>query len=117
MEILIFQIVDLGAAPDETVMPGDSFRSVYDSSVMGTGLSAKLAMSDALDQLALGGLGTRLLNESAIEDGWMSPQAEEPADEIYEEDDGEDEAEEKDDEPFGTILYHVLIRFQHPDKE
>jgi hypothetical protein len=114
MEILIFQIVDLGAAPDETVMPGDSFRSVYDSSVMGTGLSAKLAMSDALDQLALGGLGTRLLNESAIEDGWMSPQAEEPADQIYEED---DEEGEKDDEPLGTILYHVLIRFQHPDKE
>lgn len=112
MEILIFQIVDLGAAPEDTVMPGDSFRDVYDASVMGTGLTAKLAMKDALDNLAMDGLGTRLLHESAVEDGWMSQQAEEPAESLYEDDDDEPAGEDE-----GPVLYHVLIRFQHPNKE
>lgn len=115
MEILIFQIVDLGAAPEGTVMPGDSFRTTYDSSVMGVGLTAKLAMKDALDNLAMGGLGTRLLHESAVEDGWLSPQAEEPAENLYEDDDDDETPQEGEDD--GPVMYHVLIRFQHPEKE
>lgn len=106
MEILKFEIIDLGAAPIDTVCPGDSFREDLDAAVMGTGNSASAAMKNALDQLALDGLGTKLLHESAIEDGWYGLSAAESAANLYE--------AEEDEEPDQVIEYHVLIRFQDP---
>jgi len=57
-EILKFEIVDLGAAPVDTVFPGDTFRDL-DASILGTGPSAKDAVKNALDQLALDGSPVR----------------------------------------------------------
>lgn len=106
MEILKFEIIDLGAAPVDTVCPGDSFREDLDASVIGTGNSASAAMKNALDQLAMDGLDTKLLHEAAIEDGWYGQAASESAANLYE--------AEEDEDPDQVIEYHVLIRFQDP---
>jgi len=111
MEILIFEIVDLGAAPADTVAPGNTFRDLLDSDVMGTGKTAKAAFNDALDQLAMEGFGTRLPHESGIEAGYHGKLAEVAASELYEPEEGEVVSDDID--------YHILIRFQDPtpDKE
>jgi hypothetical protein len=108
MEILRFEFVDLGAAPADTVEPGDSFRNEFDADVMGVGPSAKLAMRNALDQLALEGYDTRLLHESSIEAGWSGPDAEESAANLY-------QPAEQEDMSGVVIEYHVLIRFMDPN--
>lgn len=106
MEILKFEIVDLGAAPVDTVFPGDTFRQNLDSSILGTGSCAADSVKNALDQLALDGYGTKLLHESFIEGGWYGQSASEPASNLYE---GED-----DDSSEEVIEYHVLIHFEDP---
>jgi len=100
-----FEIIDMGAAPADTVAPGNTFRSLYDADVMGTGVTAKAAFDDALNQLALDGYETRLLHEVGIEAGYYSQDAQQPAAGIYEPAEGEDVGNE-------VIEYHVLIRFQ-----
>lgn len=107
MEILRFEIVDLGAAPADTIAPGDSFRDEFDADVLGTGPSAKLAMKNALDQLALEGFDTRLLHEASIEAGWCGQAAEESAANLYE--------PAEDEDMSGVVVeYHVLVRFMDP---
>ena len=101
-----FEIVDLGAAPAETVAPGGSFRN-FDAEVFGTGNSAKAAMDDALNQMALDGFDTSLIHARALEDGWLGTTATTPAAELYEPEEGE--------ELQGVAIeYHVLIRFLTP---
>ena len=107
MEILRFEFVDLGAAPADTVYPGDSFRNEFDAEVIGTGASARLAMKAALDELALDGYDTRLVHEAAIEAGWHGQDAEESATNLY-------EPAEDEDMTNVVVEYHVLIRFMDP---
>ena len=110
MEILKFEIVDLGAAPVDTVYPGDTFREDLNASILGTGPCAKDAIKNALDQLALDGFGTKLLHEASIEAGWHGKAALESAANLYEGDDDEEETNE-------VIEYHILIRFEDPTVE
>lgn len=108
MEIIRFEIVDLGAAPADTISPGDSFRNEYDADVMGTGPSAKAAMDEALKQLAFEGYDTRLIHEVSVEAGWRGPDAEESAANLYE--------PAEDEDMSGVVVeYHVLIRFMDPN--
>jgi hypothetical protein len=109
MEILKFEIVDLGAAPVDTVRPGDTFREELNASILGTGPTAKDAVKNALDQLALDGFGTRLLHEASIEAGYHSEAAGQSALGLYE--------PQEDDEEDDVIEYHVLIRFEDPTVE
>lgn len=113
MEILTFQFCDLGPAPEGYFdCWGASFLSQFDDSVIGTGPTAAAAFDDALNQLAMEGLGTHLLHEAGVEYGFLSGSAHASADTIephYEEEDDEGE-----DEP---VLYHVGIRFQNPEPE
>ena len=113
MEILIFQFCDLGPAPEGFYDTwGASFQSVYDDSVIGNGPNAAAAFNDALDQLAMDGLGTKLLHEAGVEHGFLSGAAHVEANQIephYEEEDDEDS-----DEP---DVYHVGIRFKNPEPD
>lgn len=106
-----FDIIDLGAAPADTVVPGNTFREKLDSDVMGTGATAQAAFEDALTQLALDGYDTKLLHEAGIEAGYRSQDAQTPAAELYEPAEDEDVSND-------VIEYHVLIRFNdpHPDE-
>ena len=111
MEILTFQFCDLGPAPEGFYdCWGASFQSIYDDSVIGTGRSAAAAYNDALDQLALDGLGTKLMHEAGVEYGFFSGSANVLAKDIelhYDPD--------EDDEPCDE--YHVGIRFQNPEPD
>ena len=100
MEILTFQFCDLGPAPEGFYDTwGASFQSIYDDSV-----------NDALDQLALDGLGTKLIHEAGVEYGFFSGSANVFAKDIelhYEPEDDDEPCEE----------YHVGIRFQNPEPD
>lgn len=111
MEIVNFEIVDLGVGPEGSFDHwGPGFNPDMNASAMGVGDTARKALDDALDQLALDGYGTRLLHESALEAGFMGSMADAPADSIPAHSD-EDE-DEDDDTP---LQYHIGIRFHVED--
>lgn len=111
MEILTFQFCDLGPAPEGFYDTwGASFQSIYDDSVIGTGSSASAAFNDALDQLAMDGLDTKLIHEAGVEYGFFSGSANVNAKDI----EPHFEPEEEDEEP---DVYHVGIRFQNPEPD
>jgi hypothetical protein len=112
MEITNFEILDLGPAYEGTFDAwGASYRELMTCSVIGEGDNAGKAFQDALDQLALEGYDTKLLNESGMEMGFYSMAASKPAKEIeaHVDPDEEDDAE-------AEILYHVGIRFEGMDE-
>jgi len=111
MEILTFQFCDLGPAPDGYYDTwGASFQSIYDDSVIGTGHSAAAAFNDALDQLAMDGLDTKLIHEAGVEYGFFSGSANVHAKDIEPHYESEEEDEPADE-------YHVGIRFQNPEPD
>ena len=106
MDIVNFEIVDLGVGPEGSFDHwGPGFNLDMNASVIGEGPTARKALDDALDQMAIDGLGTRLLHESALEAGFMGSMADVDADRIPPHDDAEDE---DDDTP---LVYHIGIRF------
>lgn len=114
MDILHFELVDLGPGAEGYFDEwGASYRG-FNSSVIGAGKNAKEAFDDALNQLAFDGFGTKLLHEAGIEDGYLSEAARIPAEDIEPhaaDEDGEDEIPEE------PVVYHVGIRFQNEETE
>lgn len=112
MEITNFEILDLGPAPEGLFDDwGASYRTSMTCSVIGEGENAGKAFQDALDQLAMDGYDTKLLNESGMEMGFYSMAASTPVKDIElhvdpDEEDGEAE----------PMLYHVGIRFEGMDE-
>lgn len=112
MEITNFEIVDLGPAPEGVFDDwGASYRESMTCSVIGEADNAASAFRDALDQLALEGYDTKLLNESGMESGYYSMAASTPAKDI----ELHVEPEEDEAEPV-VIRYHVGIRFEGMDE-
>jgi hypothetical protein len=115
MDITNFEILDLGPAPEGLYDTwGASYRASMTCSVVGEGKNAGTAFQDALDQLALEGYDTKLLNESGMEMGFYSMAASTLASQIesHVEPDEDDEDEEDDCE----IVYHVGIRYEGFDE-
>ena len=113
MDITNFEIVDLGPAPEGLFEEwGASYRPSMTCSVVGEGPNAGKAFADALDQLALEGYDTKLLNESGMEMGFYSMAASTPATEIEPHVDPDEEEPEDDFE----IVYHVGIRYEGFDE-
>jgi hypothetical protein len=113
MEITNFEILDLGPAPEGLFDQwGASYRPLMTCSVIGEGKNAGIAFQDALDQLAMEGYGTKLLNESGMEMGFYSMAASTPATEIEPHVDPDEEDEDDDSE----IVYHVGIRYEGFDE-
>jgi len=116
MDITNFEILDLGPALEGLYDAwGASYRPSMTCSVVGEGTNAGTAFQDALDQLALEGYDTKLLNESGMEMGFYSMAASTPVSQIesHVEPDEEDEADEEDD---CEIVYHVGIRYEGLDE-
>ena len=112
MEITNFEIVDLGPAIEGTFDDwGASYRESMTCSVIGEAENAGKAFQAALDELALEGYDTKLLNESGMEMGFYSVAASKPAKEI----ELHVEPDEEDD-PDAEILYHVGIRYEGMDE-
>jgi len=115
MDITNFEILDLGPATEGLYDTwGASYRASMTCSVVGEGKNAGTAFQDALDQLALEGYDTKLLNESGMEMGFYSMAASTPVSQIepHVEPD-EDEEDEGDD---CEIVYHVGIRYEGLDE-
>jgi hypothetical protein len=113
MEITNFEILDLGPAPEGLFDQwGASYRPLMTCSVVGEGPDAARAFQDALDQLAIEGYGTKLLNESGMEMGLYSSAASTPVADIEPHVDPDEEDEEDDSE----IVYHVGIRYEGFDE-
>jgi len=113
MDITNFEILDLGPAPEGLYDEwGASYRPSMTCSVVGEGSNAGKAFADALDQLALEGYDTKLLNESGMEMGFYSMAASTPATEI------EPHVDPDEDEPAddSEIVYHVGIRYEGLDE-
>jgi hypothetical protein len=116
MDITNFEILDLGPAPEGLYDTwGASYRAAMTCSVIGEGANAGTAFQDALNQLALEGYDTKLLNESGMEMGFYSMAASTPVAQIesHVEPDEEDESDEEDD---CEIVYHVGIRYEGFDE-
>ena len=119
MEIHYFQIIDLGTGRDGEVGWGISHDARLDSDVLGVGDTAKAAFNDALDLLAIDGLGTRLLSEAGIEAGFLSQSACEPCASYHEDEDEDEEGDDSTDDDVVEVLdpgirYHVLVRYEDP---
>jgi len=113
MEIVNFEIVDLGVAAEGTFDTwGAGFNRAMNSSVLGEGPTARKAIDDALDQLALEGFGTQLLHASSLEAGFMGTMADTLISDITLHLDEEDEEPDPD-----TLVYHIGIRFNIPEDE
>jgi hypothetical protein len=114
MDITNFEILDLGPAPEGYYDEwGASYRSTMTCSVIGEGKDAAQAFQDALDQLAMEGYGTKLLNESGMEMGFYSMAASTPVSQIESHVDP-DEDEEADDD--AEVVYNVGIRYEGFDE-
>ena len=114
MDITNFEILDLGPAPEGLFDEwGASYRSSMTCSVVGEGPDAARAFQDALDQLAMEGYGTKLLNESGMEMGFYSMAASTPVADIEPHVDPDEDDEEEDD---SEIVYHVGIRYEGFDE-
>lgn len=114
MDINNFEILDLGPAPEGYYDEwGASYRSSMTCSVIGEGKDAAHAFQDALNQLAMEGYGTKLLNESGMEMGFYSMAASTPAQQIESHVDPDEEEEADDD---AEIVYHVGIRYEGFDE-
>lgn len=114
MDINNFEILDLGPASEGYYDEwGASYRTSMTCSVIGVGRDAAQAFQDALDQLAMEGYGTKLLNESGMEMGFYSMAASTPAQQIESHVDPDEEEETDDD---AEIVYHVGIRYEGFDE-
>ena len=115
MDITNFEILDLGPAPEGLYDTwGASYRASMTCSVVGEGKNAGTAFQDALDQLALEGYDTKLLNESGMEMGFYSMAASTPVAQI--EPHVEPDEDEEDEEDDCEIVYHVGIRYEGFDE-
>jgi hypothetical protein len=113
MDITNFEILDLGPAPEGLYDTwGASYRASMTCSVVGEGKNAGTAFQDALDQLALEGYDTKLLNESGMEMGFYSMAASTPVAQI----EPHVEPDEEDEEDDCEIVYHVGIRYEGFDE-
>lgn len=113
MEITNFEIVDLGPAPEGLYDNwGASYRATMSASVIGEGPNAGKAFQDALDQLAMEGYDTKLLNESGMEMGFYSMAASTLVKDIEPHVDPDEEDEEQE-----PLLYYVGIRFEGMDED
>ena len=113
MDITNFEILDLGPASEGLYDTwGASYRVSMTCSVVGEGKNAGTAFQDALDQLALEGYDTKLLNESGMEMGFYSMAASTPVAQI----EPHVEPDEEDEEDDCEIVYHVGIRYEGLDE-
>lgn len=109
MRISRHKVVDLGVLPDETDCQdyfGASFDT-HDGSVVGRGGTAREAMQDALNNLAVEGFDAVEVERTARDEGWFGPDAEVSAPTLV---DPEDDALVRE-----TPTYFVGIRFDSPD--
>ena len=112
MELLIFQINDLGPAPEDFYdCWGATFQHQFNDSIIGKGKNATEAFNDALNQLALDGFGTRLLHEAGVEYGFLSGSAAVLATDI------EPHFDPDEDDDLSEDVYHVGIRFQNDEDD
>jgi hypothetical protein len=113
MEITNFEIVDLGPAPEGLFDNwGASYRPTMNASVIGEGNNAGKAFQDALDQLAMEGYDTKLLNESGMEMGFYSMAASTQVGDIELHVDPDEEDDEQE-----PLLYYVGVRFEGMDED
>lgn len=120
MRITLFEIVDLGIAPENHWEGfGPSFRDTYNAVVVAEGATANEAFNSALNILSLDGFDTRLLSEAGIEDGYGSSDAHTPAAELCEliDEDDEDDDDEEAGEDDSPLVYHIGIRFKRNEQE
>lgn len=103
-----FEILDLGVIPEgELATWGASFRA-FDCAIIGEGSSARQAIDDALNQLALDGFDTRLLHEAGVEAGFYGVEASKHVSDI-EPMEGDEEDEESDEAE--NVNYLIGIRY------
>ena len=114
MEVTNFEIVDLGPAPEAAYdLWGASYRENMTCSVIGEADNAASAFQDAMNQLAMEGFGTKLINECGMEMGLYSARASTPAAEIESHLDPEDDDEDAD----LPVRYYVGIRYEGPEDD
>lgn len=114
MDVTNFEIVDLGPAPEGAYdLWGASYRENMTCSVVGEADNAASAFQDAMNQIAMDGLGTGLVNESGMEMGLYSATASTPATAIESHLDPDEDDEDAD----LPVRYYVGIRYEGPEDE